>query len=411
MRMKFKDLSISARTIAALEEMGYSDATEVQEKTIPLILQGEDLMVRSQTGTGKTAAFGVGLIDVISRDRGRKALILAPTRELAAQITSELRSIAKHHRLEIFAVYGGTGMGRQTVLLRRGFDILVATPGRLLDHLQQGNARLESVNCVVLDEADRMLDMGFKPDIDRILGRIGRDRQVLLFSATFDPPIVAIANSYLSSPQSIEVGPVGKVEKIDEEFIRLSRAQKLDKLKEILKREPMSRTLVFVGSKRAVEGVCKKLNADGIDAQFIHGGRSQNQRERAVRGFQEGSFRILVATDVAARGLHIDDISHVINYDQADSTDMHTHRIGRTGRMGKGGKAITFVETDPLPKVQRGRFNRGGFGHQQGGYGRPSHEGHAQHGRDHESSGQHGAHSSSGYRNRPRDRRHREQRR
>ncbi len=412
--MKFKELSISARTIAALEEMGYSDATEVQEKTIPLLLQGEDLMVRSQTGTGKTAAFGVGLIDVISKDRGRKALIVAPTRELAAQITNELRSIAKHHRMEIFAVYGGTGMGRQTALLRRGFDILVATPGRLLDHVQQGTARLESVNCVVLDEADRMLDMGFKPDIDRILGRIGRDRQVLLFSATFDPQIIAIANSYLSSPQSIEIGPVGKVEKIDEEFIQLSRAQKLDKLKEILRREPMSRTLVFVGSKRAVEGVCRRLNGDGIDAQFIHGGRSQSQRERAIRGFQEGAFRILVATDVAARGLQIDDISHVINYDQADSTDMHTHRIGRTGRMGKGGKAITFVETDPLPKVQRGRFgNRsysGGFGpgRQQGGYGRPPHEGHA---RDSGFSGQQGsAHSSSGYRNRPRDRRHRETR-
>jgi len=365
--MKFKELSASSRTIAALEEMGYSDATEVQEKSIPLILQGEDLMVRSQTGTGKTAAFGIGLIDIISKDRSRKALVLAPTRELAAQITNELRSIAKHHRLDIFAVYGGTGMGRQTALIRRGFDIMVATPGRLLDHLRQGTLRLESVNCVVLDEADRMLDMGFKPDIDRIMGKVNRDRQVLLFSATLDPPIIAIAKNYLSYPQSVEVGPVGKVQKIDEESIRLSRAEKLEKLKEILKREPMARTLIFVASKRGTESVCKRLNRDGIDAQFLHGGRTQGQRERTVRGFQEGAFRILVATDVAARGLHIEDISHVINYDQADSDEMHTHRIGRTGRMGKGGKAITFVETDPLPKMPRGR--RGpqggsGYGHE-----------------------------------------------
>jgi len=437
--MKFKEFSISSGTVTALEEMGYSDATEVQEKTIPLILRGEDLMVRSQTGTGKTAAFGIGLIDIILKDRSRKALVVAPTRELAAQITNELRSIARHHRLDIFAVYGGIGMGRQTALIRRGFDIIIATPGRLLDHMHQGTLRLDAVNCIVLDEADRMLDMGFKPDIDRIMNKVARDRQVLLFSATFDSQIVGIARSYLSSPQSVEVGPVGKIEKIDEEFITLSRAEKLEKLHEVLKRETMSRALVFVSSKRGVESVCKKLNANGIDAHFVHGGRTQGQRERTVRGFQEGAFRILVATDVAARGLHIEDISHVINYDQADSNDMYTHRIGRTGRMGKGGKAITFVETDPLPKGPRGRFaNRasggygqrpssGGYGQRpqsggydqrpsSGGYGnRPSHGGHATRyggGESHErseSSGQEGGRRpfSSGYRNRPRDQRHR----
>jgi len=413
--MRFKELSISGRTIAALEEMGYIDATEVQEKSIPLILQGEDVMVRSQTGTGKTAAFGVGLIDIISKDRSRKALILAPTRELAAQITNELRSIAKHHRLEIFAVYGGTGMGKQTALIRRGFDIIVATPGRLLDHMQQGTLRLDAVNCIVLDEADRMLDMGFKPDIDRIMNRTNRNRQVLLFSATLEPPVIAIAKNYLTSPQSIEIGAVGKVEKIDEEFIKLSRAEKLDRLKEIIKREPMSRTLIFVGSKRSVENVCKRLNRDGIEANYIHGGRTQSQREKTIRGFQEGAFRILVATDVAARGLHIEDISHVINYDQADSDEMHTHRIGRTGRMGKGGKAITFIETDPLPKRPRGGHKNRSFG---GGYNqRPSHEG--QRGPSHPRSEGSSANPysqgtqrpySPGFRNRPRDRRHRERR-
>ncbi|MFN7990588.1 MAG: DEAD/DEAH box helicase [Candidatus Micrarchaeia archaeon] len=363
--MKFKDMSISARTISALDDMGYVDATEVQEKAIPLLLQGEDIIVRSQTGTGKTAAFGIGLIEIISKDRTKKGLILAPTRELALQITKELRSIAGSHNLHIFAVYGGAGMGGQIASLRRGFDILIATPGRLLDHVQQGNLRLSSANIIVLDEADRMLDIGFKHDIDRIMGMVGKQKQVLLFSATIDARIKSITQSYMGSPELIEIGPVGKVVKIKEEFISLTRAEKLQKLKDILTREPTSRTIVFAASKRGVEYVCHRLNDHSIEARYLHGGKSQSQRERVVRDFQEGRFRILIATDVAARGLHIDDVNHVINYDKADSEDTHTHRIGRTARMGMSGKATTFVETDPLPPKQRGR-GRGGFG------GRPS---------------------------------------
>jgi ATP-dependent RNA helicase DeaD len=367
--MKFKDMSISARTMSALDELGYIEATEVQEKAIPLLLQGEDVIVRSQTGTGKTAAFGIGLIELISKDRNKKGLILAPTRELALQITKELRSIASAHKMHIFAVYGGAGMGGQTAALRRGFDVLVATPGRLLDHVQQGNVRLSSANIIVLDEADRMLDIGFKHDIDRIMGMVSREKQVLLFSATVDGRIKSITHSYMAAPELIEIGPAGKVAKIEEEFISLSRAEKLQRLKDILMREPTSRTLVFAASKRGVEYVCKSLNAHSIEAQYLHGGKSQTQRERVVRGFQEGRFRILIATDVAARGLHVDDVNHVINYDKADSDDTHTHRIGRTGRMGSNGKATTFVETDPLPpKQHRGRGGgRSGFG------GRPSH--------------------------------------
>lgn len=371
--MRFSELSISARTSSALAEMGYDVATEVQEKTLPLLLQGEELLVRSQTGTGKTAAFGIGLIEIISKDRTKKGLILAPTRELALQITKELRSIAKNHNLKIFAIYGGQGMGSQISLLRQGFDIIIATPGRLLDHVARRTVHLGSVNVVVLDEADQMLDIGFKPDIDRILRQINPNRQILLFSATIDSRIREIAHDYMAMPEMIEIGPVGKVVKIEEEFIKLSRAQKLDKLKEILTREPMSRTLVFVASKHSVEAVCRKLNASNIEAQYIHGGKSQTQRERVMRGFKEGSFRILIATDVAARGIHINDVSHVINYDAADSAHIHTHRIGRTARMGKAGKAITFVETDPLPKKpHRGR----GGGHGQHDHGRsPDHRG------------------------------------
>ncbi|MFH1785676.1 MAG: DEAD/DEAH box helicase [Candidatus Micrarchaeota archaeon] len=381
--MKFSEMNIDKKIVAALDEIGYTDATEVQEKTIPLIIQGESVVVRSQTGTGKTAAFGIGLIDVISKDRTKKCLILAPTRELAIQITTEIRSIATKYRMSVFAVYGGAGMGHQIAALRRGYDIVVATPGRLLDHVQRGTIRLSTINCVVLDEADRMLDMGFKPDIDRILKQINPDRQVMLFSATLEPAIRKIIQDYIKTPEIIEIGPVGKVQKIDEEFIKLSRAEKLDRLKQILTSEPNSRTIVFVASKWQVEAVCHKLNRDGVNAKYLHGGKSQTQRERTLREFQEGRFRILIATDVAARGLHVEDISHVINYDQADSDEMHTHRIGRTGRMGKNGRAITFVETDPLPKRRSGS-NRGGSSHRSP---RPV--------------------RSDNRRNRPRDRRHR----
>ncbi|MFH1520096.1 MAG: DEAD/DEAH box helicase [Candidatus Micrarchaeota archaeon] len=409
--MKFNEMNISRRTIEALNEIGYENPTEVQEKTIPFILQGESVVVRSQTGTGKTAAFGIGLIEVICKDKTKKCLILAPTRELAVQITTEIRSIAKNHRLSVFAVYGGAGMGHQISALRRGYDIVVATPGRLLDHVQRGTIKLSTINCIVLDEADRMLDMGFKPDIDRILKQINPERQIMLFSATLEPAIRKIIQDYIKTPEIIEIGPVGKVDKIDEEFIKLSRAEKLDRLKQILTSEPNSRTLVFVASKWQVEAVCHKLNREGVEAKYLHGGKSQTQRERTLREFQEGRFRILIATDVAARGLHVEDISHVINYDQADSSEMHTHRIGRTGRMGKGGRAITFVETDPLPKRRGGNrsssSNRSNFGNRN-----------PRNSSNHDSSGNRGGsgHSNDRYprstrddtrRNRPRDRRNR----
>jgi ATP-dependent RNA helicase DeaD len=410
--MRFSDMHIERRTVTALDEMGYVEATEVQEKALPFILQGEDVAVRSQTGTGKTAAFGIGLIEMITQDRSKKGLVLAPTRELAVQIANEIRSIAKNHRMNIYAIYGGAGMGSQIAHLRRGFDIVVATPGRLLDHVHQGTIHLSSVNCVVLDEADRMLDMGFKPDIDRILRQVNPQRQMMMFSATIEPEIRRIIGDYMSSPQTIEVGTVGKVAAIGEEFISLSRAEKLDRLKQILGSEPVSRSIVFVASKRGVEHICRALNQHGIEAKYLHGGKSQTQRERTVREFQEGRFRILIATDVAARGLHVEDVSHVINYDQADSAEMHTHRIGRTGRMGKAGRAITFVETDPLPKMPRGRGNRPGYGGHSGGhggsgdYGRPRYSDSSSGGYQ----GSHHTHSSGprhprGNQNRPRDHR------
>ncbi|MGV8176303.1 MAG: DEAD/DEAH box helicase [Candidatus Bilamarchaeaceae archaeon] len=387
--MKFEDMGLSQQTLRALHEMNYQEATEIQEKAIPMVLQGEEVVVRSQTGTGKTAAFGIGLIETIAADKRKKALVLAPTRELALQIAKELKAISTHHRLIVLAIYGGQDMDRQFDLLKRGYDIIVATPGRLLDHARRGTLQLSNINLVVLDEADRMLDMGFKDEMDQILDEVSPNRHMMMFSATIDQMIRDIAANYMKRPEYIEVGSAGKVETIDEEFITLARREKIHRLKEIMKREPMSRTIIFVSTQRGVEFVCRNLNDEGIRAQYLHGGKTQNQRERAVRDFKEGKFNVLVATDVASRGIHIDDISHIISYDKADSLDTHTHRIGRTGRMGKSGKAITFVETDPLPPRDYSKMRRsGGFGNRdrRGGSGRnegrggPRREGHGRYG-------------------------------
>ncbi len=367
--MKFSEMNLSDRTIAALDELGYLTPTEVQEKSILPIIEGKEVVVRSQTGTGKTAAFGIGLMEMISKDKKSKALILAPTRELALQITKELRSIGEHHGFRIYAVYGGTGMGSQIELLRRGFDVIVATPGRLLDHAERGTVNLAAVNHVVLDEADTMLDMGFKEDIDKILERTSPQKQMMLFSATIDGRIRSLANSYMNQPMFIEAGPQGNLETIEEEMVHLSRAEKLAKLKEFLSQEPVSRAIVFVATKHGTERICHQLNVAGLDAECLHGNKSQNQRERVMRDFKEGQFRVLVATDVAARGLHVEEISHIINYDEAQTRETHTHRIGRTGRMGKSGKAITFVETDPLPKIDYRTKRAGARGGRGGGYG------------------------------------------
>ncbi len=343
--MEFNEMNLSSKTRSALESMKYTTATEVQEKSIPLILSGREVVVRSQTGTGKTAAFGIGIIELIIQDPGKKALVLAPTRELAIQIRQELFLLAKNHGLRIFVVYGGEGIERQIHALSRGYDIVVATPGRLLDHSRRGTIDLSVFNLIVLDEADRMLDMGFKEDLDAILDNVSLDRQIYLFSATIDEPIKRIAHTFMKEPVFLEVGPQEKAPTIDELFIKLDRGAKFDKLKSILTDEHFSRVIVFVATQRAAEYIGHKLHVHKVSAQYLHGAMRQNKRERIMHDFKQGKFHVLVTTDVAARGLHIEDISHIINYDQAGSKETHTHRIGRTGRMGKTGKAITFVET------------------------------------------------------------------
>ncbi len=353
--MKFSDMSLNEKTLAALDSLNFFEPTEVQIKTIPLLLSGDELIVRSQTGTGKTAAFGIAIIEQIIADKNKKGLILAPTRELAIQITKDLRAISTNHYLRIYAIYGGDDIGRQFRVLKNGYDIIVATPGRLLDHVQRKTIDLPKFNLVVLDEADRMLDMGFREDISNILSRVSSHRQMMLFSATISHEIQDIAEEYMQSPTLIEVGDAERKNSIEQNMIRLTRREKFDKLKEIIHSEPDSRIIVFVATQRVAEYIGGKLMDQKIKCNYLHGGMRQAKRERIMRDFSEGRFRILVATDVAARGLHIEDVAHIINYDEARDKETHLHRIGRTGRMGKTGKATTFVETD---QVQRQPFKR-----------------------------------------------------
>jgi len=357
--MEFKDMSISFQTVSALSEKGYSKPTEVQEKTIPLALKGEELVVRSQTGTGKTAVFGVTLVELISKNREVKGLVLTPTRELAMQITKEIRDIGKNHHIQVYSIYGGQSMREQLDVLRRDYNIIVATPGRLLDHARRGSIQLQKFNHVVVDEADTMLDIGFKPDIDKILGSIPNKNQVLLFSATINPEIQSIARQYMTNPKIIQVGEENKAE-IEEQFIKTTRAQKLQKLKEILNNKEVTKAIVFVSTKKGVEHVFEKLEKT-FNVNYTHGGKTQNQREKVIREFKQGKFNILIATDVMARGIHVNEISHVINYDKANTSDIHTHRIGRTGRMGRTGKAITFIETDAPEKTRERKTYRRNF--------------------------------------------------
>ncbi|MDO8554059.1 MAG: DEAD/DEAH box helicase [Candidatus Micrarchaeota archaeon] len=374
--MKFSDMKISDKTLKSLETLNYIQPTEVQEKVIPLLLENKEVVVRSQTGTGKTAAFGIGVIEEIAKNKNKKSLILAPTRELAIQITKELRAIASNHRLRIFVVYGGEDIGRQFHMLKMGYDIVVATPGRLLDHFRRGTIDLSSFNIIVLDEADRMLDMGFIDDINTILDHVNLERKVLMFSATINEDIKRISKNYMMEPVMVEIGNMAPVASIEEKYIKLNRHEKFGALIDIIRQEPFSRIIIFVATQRAAEYVGDKLAFGKINAGYLHGGLRQNKREKIVRDFREGRFRILVATDVAARGLHVDEVSHIINYDEANDADTHTHRIGRTGRMGKAGKAITFVELDRVERGPRG-FSRSGPGRgnfsRGGGRGGPSH--------------------------------------
>jgi superfamily II DNA/RNA helicase len=341
--MNFDDLGLSEKTLMALGRLNYIEPTEVQQKVIPEVISGNNLIVRSKTGTGKTAAFGIGIIESITAGKHRKALILCPTRELAVQVCKELRGIGQMHSLKIHVVYGGQSINAQMDDIRQGIDILIATPGRLLDLSRRHAVRISEFDIAVLDEADQMLDMGFLDEVGEILDQLPGQRMTLLLSATLDESILSIASKYVPHPLTIEIGEMEAAETIKQEHIETTDHDKFHKLIDVLRTHQDVKTLIFRETKMGTSRLQERLWQRGLKAGALQGDMSQAQRNRVLSDFKDGQIKILVATNVAARGLHIEDLGLIVNYDKAQSEEVHLHRIGRTGRMGKEGKAINFI--------------------------------------------------------------------
>ena len=354
--MTFDELNLAPAIVQAVREQGYEHPTPIQAQAIPAVLQGQDLLAGAQTGTGKTAAFTLPLLHRLSQQpapqsrlggKGVRALILTPTRELAAQVEESIREYGKHLKLNSTVVFGGVGMNPQIERIKRGVDFLVATPGRLLDLQQQGHLDLSTVEVLVLDEADRMLDMGFIHDVKKILALLPQDKQSLLFSATFSDEIRELANGLLKSPQSIQVTPRNTtVQRISQVIHPVGRAKKKAVLLHIIQQHNWSQVLVFTRTKFGANNVAEFLDKNGVTAMALHGNKSQSARTQALDGFKTGKIRALVATDIAARGIDIDDLPHVVNYEVPNVPEDYVHRIGRTGRAGREGQAVSLVCMD-----------------------------------------------------------------
>jgi superfamily II DNA/RNA helicase len=350
----FADLGVSKEVVRALRAGGVTKPFPVQAQVVPDVLDGRDVLVKSPTGSGKTLAFAVPIVDSLRRDDGcPAALVLAPTRELALQIVTEMKPLARARGLNVAAVYGGTGFGAQVAAARKA-QIVVATPGRLEDLLDRRDIRLDRVRIAVLDEADRMLDMGFRPPVNRILSKTPRKRQTLFFSATLDGEVGRLAADYTHQAVRHEHSPPRQdQDAIDHRFVAVRHERKLDTLVAHLGDGERGRTLVFVRTKRGADRLVKRLKARGVTALAMHGDKTQNQRERALRAFHSGDADTLVATDVAARGIDVDDVTHVINFDAPADRDAYVHRIGRTARAGRSGVGITYVLEDQVKDVGR----------------------------------------------------------
>jgi len=356
-------LGLTPTLKTALKRTGFTEPTPIQNQAIPLALAGHDILGLAQTGTGKTLAFGLPLIDQLLQKPGKpapktaRALVLAPTRELVNQIADSLRALTNGSKLAIATVVGGQSIGKQIALLARGTDILVATPGRLIDLMERGAVDLGQVRNLVLDEADQMLDLGFIHALRKIAPRLGTPRQTMLFSATMPKQMEELSRAYLKDPRRVQVSPPGKAaDKITQSVHFLSTAQKPARLRDILSRDPLALTLVFARTKHGAEKLMKGLVADGFNAASIHGNKSQGQRDRAIKAFRAGEITTLVATDVAARGIDIPGVAYVVNYDLPDVPDNYVHRIGRTARAGREGEAIAFCtpeEADQLHQIQK----------------------------------------------------------
>jgi len=340
----FESFSLSKSTLALLTKHGITTPTPVQEELIPRIAAGRDIIAQSETGSGKTLSFALPLIDAINRRDGLSLLVLAPTRELALQISQEFVKFSHGAHLGITPVYGGVSINDQIRKLNQT-NIVVGTPGRLVDLLQRGQLHLETIRYLVFDEADRMLDMGFLPDIERILRHVPKKRQTLLLSATLPNEIVRVSQKYLINPFRIELASAVKPEFLRQTYYQTNTEQKLALLIHLLRSE-RDLALVFCNRKHVTSKLARRLSSNGVHAKCLHGDMSQNQRERVTSDFRLKKFNVLVATDVAARGLHIDDVTHVYNYEIPRDVDSYTHRVGRTARAGKRGEAISLVATD-----------------------------------------------------------------
>ena len=355
----FAALGISRAFLSALQDIGYQQPTPIQSKSVAKLLDGHDLMGVAQTGTGKTAAFALPLLQRLdeanepARPRQPKSLILAPTRELALQIHTELENFAKNTSLRSAVIFGGVGQNPQVRRLQKGVDVLVATPGRLLDLAGQGHVDLSMVCVLVLDEADRLLDMGFIRDVKRIVQQTPKSRQSLLFSATMSKGVSQLARQMLRDPIRVDVSPKQPtVKKIDQRVIMVETPDKLEMLQALLHDESLSRAIVFTRTKHGANKVTKKLCAAGISADAIHGNKSQSARQRALADFKKGRTWVLVATDIAARGLDIEGVSHVINFELPHEPEGYVHRIGRTGRAGASGVAWSLVDPSELSRLR-----------------------------------------------------------
>ncbi|TFG48175.1 MAG: DEAD/DEAH box helicase [Candidatus Brocadiia bacterium] len=350
--MPFNSFGLSDPLVQGILATGYTAPTEIQSQAIPEIIQGHDIIGCAQTGTGKTAAFVLPILNRLSHEnapkhKGVRSLIITPTRELAVQIEKAILTYGRFLKLTTLAVYGGVNIKGQLSALKRRVDIVVATPGRLLDHMQRRTIDLKNIEVLVLDEADKMFDMGFINDVLKIINALPKDRQTLLFSATVTPDIKKLASGVLKSPKMIQIGkPRNPIETITQHIYPVSKEQKMDLLLHMLKTWQMYSVLVFSRTKHGADKICNRLQKAGFIAVAIHSGRNQGQRQRALDGFKDGKFQVMVATDIAARGIDVSGITHVINFDVPAFPEDYLHRIGRTGRAAATGEAITFVSRD-----------------------------------------------------------------
>jgi ATP-dependent RNA helicase RhlE len=354
--MRFSFLPLDAKLLRAVADSGYETMTPIQAKAIPLVLEGRDVMGAAQTGTGKTAAFSLPLLQRMLKHESSstsparhpvRALVLTPTRELADQVANNIKAYARHTQLRSAVVFGGIDMKPQTEQLRAGVEVLIATPGRLLDHIEAKNAALHQVEYVVLDEADRMLDIGFLPDLQRILSYLPKQRQTLLFSATFSPEIKRLASSYLQDPLTVEVArPNATATNVEQRFYSVGSDDKRGVVRQILRQRSLSQALVFVNSKLGAARLARSFEREGLKTAALHGDKSQDERLKSLEAFKRGEVELLVATDVAARGLDIADLPAVFNFDVPFNAEDYVHRIGRTGRAGASGLAVTLVTRD-----------------------------------------------------------------